>query len=325
MFRTHWMYLAAALLQGIMITAAPAQKYPDKAIRLILPVSPGGAGDVYARPLAQRLTEMLGQSIVIDHRPGATSTIGLGIAAKSAPDGYTLVWGSTSSLSMGSALYSKLPYDPVSGFSPITPVVAFPNVLVVNASMPVNSTSELIEYAKGRPGPMTFSSSGSGSTNHLTAALFQTITKMRVTHVPYKGGGPALIDLMGGHVDAMFATVPSAVAHVKSGKLRPLMITSAGRVPALPNVPSGKESGLPNFVVSNWNGVLAPAGTPPAIVNTLNAAIVKFANSQEMRERMAAQATDVYTTTPAEFAAVIRDDFAKWSKVIREFGVKAEE
>ena len=317
--------LAALATATAGVALVHAQPYPNKAIRLILPVAPGGAADVYARPLAQKLTEIFGQSVIIDHRPGATNTIGLALAAKAPPDGYTLVWGSTSSLSMGAALYSKLPFDPIKDFAPITPIVAFPNVLVVHSTAPVNSTTEFVQQAKARSGPVTFASSGTGSTNHLTAALFQSMTGIKVTHVPFKGGGPALIDLMGGHVDALFATVPSAVSHIKGGRLKALMLTSAGRMSALPDVPSSKEAGLPNFIVSNWNGVLAPAGTPAAIVKTLNTTIVKIANSRDMLERMTAQASDVYTTTPEQYASVIKTDFAKWSKVIKEIGARPDE
>jgi tripartite-type tricarboxylate transporter receptor subunit TctC len=306
-----------------MAAGSHAQPYPNKPIRLILPVPPGGVGDLYARPTTQKLSEILGQPVVIDHRPGATGTIGAALAARATPDGYTLLWGSTNSLAMGSALVPKLSYDPVKDFAPITPVVAFPNILVVGAGLGLKSAGELVELARAKPGRLNFASSGAGSTNHLTAALFETMAKVKLTHVHYKGGGPALVDLMGGHVEAMFATVPSAVAHVRGGRLLGLMVTSATRAPALPAVASAKEAGLPEFIVSNWNGILAPAGTPAAIVAQLNAAIVKLANSQDMLDRMAAQATDVYTTSPQKFAQILRDDYATWGKVIREIGVRA--
>ena len=301
---------------------AHAQNYPQKPIRLILPVPPGGVADVIARPLAQKLTLAMGQSVVLDNRPGATGAIGLQLVAKAAPDGYTLLWGSTNTLCMGAALYAKSP--PIEDYAAITPVIIFHNVLVVNAALPVKSVAELIDYAKARPEDLKFASSGDGSTNHLTAALFQTLTKTRITHVPYKGGGPALIDVLGGHVQAMFATVPSAVAYIKDGRLKALVVTSEKREAALPGIPSANEAGLPGLIVSTWNGVLAPAGTPRAIVAKLNAEIAKAAHMPEMVERYAAQAAEVYTTTPEEFATIVRNDFAKWSKVVKDIGLRGK-
>jgi tripartite-type tricarboxylate transporter receptor subunit TctC len=201
-------------------------------------------------------------------------------------------------------------------------VIIFHNVLVVNAALPVKSVNDLIEYAKSRPEDLKFASSGDGSTNHLTAALFQTLTKTKITHVPYKGGGPALIDVLGGHVQAMFATVPSAVAYIKDGRLKALVVTSEKREAALPAIPSANEAGLPGLIVSTWNGVLAPAGTPRAIVAKLNAEIAKAAHMPEMVERYAAQAAEVYTTTPEQFATIVRNDFAKWSKVVKDIGLR---
>lgn len=300
--------------------SAYGQSYPQKPIRLILPVPPGGVADVIARPLAQRLSQDLGQPVVLDHRPGATGAIGLGLAAKAAPDGYTLLWGSTNTLCMGTALYATAP--PTTDYAAITPVIIFHNVLVLHPGMRANTVAELVDLAKSRPDALRFASSGEGSTNHLTAALFQMLTKTRTVHVPYKGGGPALIDVMGGHVEGMFATVPSAVTHITSGKLKALMVTSRKREAALPNVPDANEAGLPGLIVSTWNGVLAPLETPRAIVNTLNAAIAKVARTPDMTERYAAQAAEVYTTTPEQFATVIRDDFVKWSRVVKEIGLK---
>jgi tripartite-type tricarboxylate transporter receptor subunit TctC len=297
-----------------------AQDYPRKPIRLILPVPPGGVADVIARPLAQKLTQDLGQPVVLDHRPGATGAIGLGLAAKATPDGYTLLWGSTNTLCMGAALYAKTP--PTDDYAAITPVIIFHNVLVVHPAVPAQSVAELIALAKARPDALKFASSGDGSTNHLTAALFQTLTNTRITHVPYKGGGPALIDVMGGHVEAMFATVPSAVTYIKDGRLRALVVTGEKREAALPAVPGAVESGLPALIVSTWNGVLAPAATPRNIVMLLNAAIAKVAHTQDMVDRYAAQAAEVYTTTPEQFATIIRNDFAKWGKVVTDIGLK---
>ncbi len=304
----------------VLSATAQAQNYPQKPIRLILPVPPGGVADVIARPLAQRLTQAFGQSVVLDNRPGATGAIGLQLVAKAAPDGYTLLWGSTNTLCMGTVLYAKSP--PIDDYAAITPVIIFHNVLVVNPALPAKSVAELIEYAKARPEELKFASSGDGSTNHLTAALFQSLTGTKITHVPYKGGGPALVDVLGGHVQAMFATVPSAVAYIKDGRLKALVVTGEKREAVLPSIPSAVEAGLPGLIVSTWNGVLAPAGTPRNIVNMLNAEIVKIAHAPEMVERYAAQAAEVYTTTPEQFTTIVRNDFNKWSKVVKDIGLK---
>jgi tripartite-type tricarboxylate transporter receptor subunit TctC len=298
---------------------AHAQSYPQKPIRLILPVPPGGVADVIARPLAQKLTQDLGQPVVMDHRPGATGAIGLGLAAKAAPDGYTLLWGSTNTLCMGTALYAKSP--PTDDYAAITPVIIFHNVLVMHNAVPAASMAELIALAKAKPEALRFASSGEGSTNHLTAALFEALTKTKLTHIPYKGGGPALIDVLGGHVDGMFATVPSAVTYIRDGRLKALVVTSEKRETALPSVPSAKEAGLPGLIVSTFNGVLAPAGTPRSIVNTLHAAIKKAAQAPDMVERYAAQAAEVYITTPEQFATMIRNDFVKWGKFVKDIGL----
>src|SRR3954469_15641323 len=318
MRRIEWRLAAAAC---VFSAAAQAQNYPQRPIRLILPVPPGGVADVIARPLAQKLTQALGQPVVIDNRPGATGAIGLQLVAKAAPDGYTLLFGSTNTLCMGAALYAKTP--PIDDYAAITPVISYHNVLVVNPAVPAKNLNELIEYAKARPDELKFASSGEGSTNHLSALLFQTLTQTKITHVPYKGGGPALIDVLGGHVQALFATVPSAVTYIKDGRLKALVVTSEKRESALPSIPSAVESGLPGLIVSTWSGVLAPAGTPRAIVNKLNSEFAKAVNAPDMVERYAAVAAEVYTTTPEEFAKVVRNDFAKWSKVVKDMGLKA--
>ena len=309
------------LVLVVFAAVAHAQNYPHKPIRLILPVPPGGVADLIARPLAQKLTQSLGQPVVLDHRPGATGAIGLSLAAKAAPDGYTLLWGSTNTLCMGTALYAKSP--PTDDYAAITPVILFHNVLVVHPAVAANSMAEFIALAKARPDALKFASSGDGSTNHLTAALFQSLTGTRLTHVPYKGGGPALIDVLGGHVESLFATVPSALNYIKDGRLKALVVTSAKREAALPAVPSAKEAGVPGLIVATWNGVLAPAATPRNIVGLLNASIAKIAHTQEMVDRYAAQAAEVYTTTPEQFATLIRNDFAKWGKVVKDIGLKA--
>jgi tripartite-type tricarboxylate transporter receptor subunit TctC len=302
---------------------AASQSYPAKPIRLVLPVPPGGVADVAARPLAQQMTQLMGQQVVLDYRPGATGAIGIRAAGTSPPDGYTLLWGSTNTMCMGPAYYGKTP--PINDFTAISPVIIFHNLLVVNPALPVKNVAELVKLAKARPGTINFASAGNGSVNHLTAGMFQHLTRIKINHVPYKGGGPALTDIMGGHVEAMFATSPSATNHVKDGKLKALMVTSATRIASLPAVPSAPEAGVGELVLSTWNGVFAPAGTPQAIVNAINAAIVKAANDRDMVDRLAAQSAQVYTLAPEKFAVMVRDDYAKWAAVVKATGIKGEE
>ena len=225
---------------------------------------------------------------------------------------------------MSPGLYEKLPYDPVRDFTPITPVITFPNILVVNPALPVRSTKELVALARSNPGRLNFGTSGIGSTNHLSGELFRKAAGVKVSFVAYKGGGPATTDLVAGHIEAMFATLPSAVSFVKSGKLRGLMVTDAKRWTAVRDVPDAQEAGLPAVQVITWNGVLAPGGTPAPIVERLHQAIVKVMASQDMKDRMAALASEATTTTPEQFSEIVRKDFAKWLKVIKENGIRAE-
>jgi len=321
------MKLAAMCGAAAMTLAAAvsiAQSYPAKPVRLVVPFPPGGPADSVARILAQKLTDALGQNVVVDNRAGATGTIGAGIVAKSPPDGYTLLLGTSNELAMSPGLFEKLPYEPTRDFTPLSNVINFPNILVVNPHLPARSVAELVALARAKPGQLSFATSGIGSTNHLTGVVFQEIEKVKINYVPYKGGGPAVTDLMGGHVDTMFATMPSVVPYVKSNKLKALVLTDNKRWTALPEVPSAKEAGVPGLIVITWNGVLAPAGLPDAIVARLNTDIVTVANSTDMKERMRAQAAEIGTTSPEEFAAMLRNDYAKWSKVIKQAGLRAE-
>ena len=321
------MKLAAMCGAAAMTLAAAvsiAQSYPAKPVRLVVPFPPGGPADSVARILAQKLTDALGQNVVVDNRAGATGTIGAGIVAKSPPDGYTLLLGTSNELEMSPGLFEKLPYEPTRDFTPLSNVINFPNILVVNPHLPARSVAELVALARAKPGQLSFATSGIGSTNHLTGVVFQEIEKVKINYVPYKGGGPAVTDLMGGHVDTMFATMPSVVPYVKSNKLKALVLTDNKRWAALPEVPSAKEAGVPGLIVITWNGVLAPAGLPDAIVARLNTDIGTVANSTDMKDRMRAQAAEIGTTTPEEFAAMLRNDYAKWSKVIKQAGLRAE-
>jgi tripartite-type tricarboxylate transporter receptor subunit TctC len=313
-------WLAALLLP---ITCL-AQTYPDKPIKLIVPFPPGGVADIIARPVAEKIAQSLGQPVIVENRGGATGTIGAAFVANSAPDGYTLLFGTTNEIAMSPTLYKSLPYDPTKAFAPIAVVAEFPNVLVVGSSAPAHTLADLAAQARAKPKSLTFASSGQGSTNHLTAELFQTQAKTQVLHIPYKGGGPALVDLTGGHVDAMFATLPSAIPLIKGGKLRALAVTGERRSPALPDVPTAREAGMPDLVVTTWNGVLAPAGTPPAIVDRLARALKQAADDPGIKEKLAAVGAETMSTTPQAFATVIRDDFDRWSSVIKQAGITAD-
>ena len=318
----HRLSLAAALL--VAACATSAQTYPAKPIRLVVPFPPGGPADSVARPLAQKLSEAFGQPVVIDNRPGATGTIGAGLVVKSPADGYTLLLGTSNEIAMSPGLFEKRPYDPVRDFAPITPVITFPNILVVNPALPVRTIKELVALARSNPGRLNFGTSGVGSTNHLSGELFKKAAGVKVSFVAYKGGGPATTDLVAGHIEAMFATLPSAVSFVGSGKLRGLMVTDAKRWSAVRDVPGAQEAGLTDVQVITWNGVLAPGGTPAPIVERLHQAIVKVMASQDMKDRMAALASEATTTTPEQFSEIVRRDFAKWLKVIKENGIRAD-
>ena len=305
-------------------TWAAGQSYPIKPIRLIVASSPGGPNDLIARIVAVPWGDALGRPLVVDNRAGAAGMIGTEIVARAAPDGYTLLLGFPGPLIIGPLLSEAPAYEALKDFAPVALAVSAPFVLLVNPHLPAKTVAELVALARAKPGQMSFATSGIGSTNHLTGVVFQTLEKIKINFVPYKGGGPAVTDLLGGHVDTMFATMPSVVPFVKSGKLKALVVTDNKRWAALPDVPSAKEAGVASLIVITWNGVLAPAGLPDAVVARLNADIVTVANTADTKERMKAQAAEVTTTTPGEFATMLRNDFAKWSKVIKDAGMRAE-
>ncbi|OZI61095.1 Bug family tripartite tricarboxylate transporter substrate binding protein [Bordetella genomosp. 11] len=317
--RAAW--LAAALIFPL---AAAAQTYPDKPIHLIVPFPPGGVADIIARPIAEKLSVSLGQPVIVENRGGATGTIGASFVAHSAPDGYTLLLGTTNEIAMSPTLYGTLPYDPTKDFTPVSIVAQFPNVLVVGPSVKAATLADLTAQAKTKPKGLTFASSGQGSTNHLTAELYQTEAGVKVTHIPYKGGGPALVDLTGGHVDAMFATLPSAVTLIKAGKLHALAVTGDKRSAALPDVPTMKESGLPGVFVTTWNGVIAPAGTPPAVIDKLAQALKQAVEDPGIQQKLAAVGAEPMYTPPQAFAGIVRDDYARWSALIKKAGIKVD-
>ena len=291
-----------------------SQAYPAKPVRLVVGWPPGGAADGVARPLALKLTEALGRPVVVENRPGATGTIGATLVAKSPADGYTLLHGSSNELVLSP--YEKMPYDPVEDFAPVSTVILFPSVLVVHPSLPVKSVKELTAFMRARPGKLNFATTGAG-TSHLIGELYKLRTGVTFSYVAYKGGGPAIIDLIGGHVEAMFATLPSAVTYAKNGKLRALMVTDRKRSTTASDIPAANEVGMPDMVALTWNGMLAPKGTPLVILDRLQRDVVSVMNTQDMKERMLLHAAEVTTTSREEFAKIIRDDLALWTKLIK--------
>ncbi|MGE0797689.1 MAG: Bug family tripartite tricarboxylate transporter substrate binding protein [Lautropia sp.] len=318
--------LAGALVAAPHEAAAQsaASDYPSRSVRLVVPFPPGGVADLLARPLAEKLSASLGQPVVIDNRGGAAGTIAGAHVASAAADGYTLMFATSNEIAMSPSLYKTLPYEPTQAFAPIGPAAEFPNVLVVGPSLPVASVAELVARAKASPGKITFASSGAGSTNHLSAELFQKVAGLRLVHVPYKGGGPAIADLLGGHVDAMFATLPSATQNIRAGKLKALAVTGSTRSPALPDVPTMREAGVDGVIVTTWNGVLAPAGTPEPIRAKLAAAVRAAVADTDVRARYSAAGAVPMEADAAQFGRIIRDDFTRWSALIRDAGIAIE-
>jgi tripartite-type tricarboxylate transporter receptor subunit TctC len=313
-----------AALALALPTGAQAPAYPTKPVRIVVPFPAGGATDILARAVAQKLSDTWGQAFVVDNRPGAGGNIGSELVAKSAPDGYTLEMGTVGTHAINASLYAKMPYDHVKDFAPIILVAGVPNVLVVHPSVPVNSVQELVAYAKANPGKLNFASSGSGTSIHLSGELFKVMAGVQMTHVPYKGSAPALSDLLGGQVQLMFDNLPPSLPQIKAGKLRALGVTSVARAPALPDTPTIAESGLPGFDASSWFGLLAPAGTPPAVIAKLNTEIAKWLVTPEAREKLIAIGANIAGGTPEDFARHIQAETAKWAKVVKESGAKVD-
>jgi tripartite-type tricarboxylate transporter receptor subunit TctC len=310
--------LCAAI--GLCAGPASAQKYPEKPIRLVVPFAPGGGTDVLARSFSSRLAENLGGSIVIENRGGAGGTLGTEIVARAAPDGYTLLLTSASH-TFNPGVYSKLRYDSIKDFAPITLAAMVPLLLVVHPSLPVKNVKELLALAHKRPGELLYGSAGTGSSLHLAGALFAKMADVNMVHVPYKGGGPAVIGLLSGETSVLFPGLQAALSHVKSGRLRALAVSTAKRSPALPDLPSVAES-LPGYDATSWYGVLAPAGTPPAIISRLHAETVKALTNPQLKERLALEGAIAVGNTPAEFDKFIRHETAKWIKITRELNIK---
>jgi tripartite-type tricarboxylate transporter receptor subunit TctC len=304
-------------------TGAAAQPFPSKPIRLVVTYPAGGGADLMARLIAPKMAETLGQPVVVENKPGASGQIGAGEVARAAPDGYTLGLDAANH-AVNPSLFPKLPYDPEKAFHPISLLVQFPNVLVVTPSFAARNVQELIAMAKARPGTIAFASSGNGSAQHLAGELFRQKANVDITHVPYKGGGPALNDVIGGQVPVFFANMASGLPHVKGGRLRALAITGAQRSPALPEAPTMAEAGLAGYKVYEWNAVLAPAGTPAPIVARLAEAIGKALQAPDVRERVASLGGEIAALGPAETARFIREQTELWGRVVRAANIRPE-
>ncbi|MEK7231017.1 MAG: tripartite tricarboxylate transporter substrate binding protein [Pseudomonadota bacterium] len=315
--------LSFAVLAGVYADA-PAQEYPVKAIRFIAPNLPGGPTDILARLIGQKLAESFGQPVVIENRAGAGGNIGTEAAAKSPPDGYTLVTGNNATFGANVSLYKHLAFDPVKDFAPLVLVATQPNILVVHPSLPVTSVKQLIALAKARPGELNYAGSGMGAVAHLAAELFKSMAGVNIVHIPYKSAAPALIDVIAGQNQLMFATSLSVQPHIKSEKLRALAVTTAKRSRLMPELPTIAEAGVPGFEAMTWHGVLTAGGTPPAIVNKLNAEINRILQLPDVRERLGSLGAEIVGGTPREFADHIKREIPKWAKVIKDAGVKLE-
>lgn len=302
---------------------ACAQNYPDRPLRLVVPFATGGTSDILARFVAPPLWAAIGQPVVVDNRPGAGSNVGNEIVAKAAADGYTLLMA-TPALASNQALYGKLNYDPVAGFAPVTLVAEIPIALVVHPSMPTKSVRELIALAKAQPGKLNFGSSGNGGIGHLVGEMFKSATGVNMVHVPYKGNGPALVDLMSGVLNLTFTDIAGGMPYIKAGKMRPLAITSRRRSAMLPEIPTMIEAGVPGFEATTWFAVFATGGTPQPIVNRLNAEIVKAIRAPDMRHRLTGLGCEVVGNKPEELAAFLKAEIAKWNKVVKESGAKID-
>ena len=316
--------LAALLLAAIIATAAQAQTYPSRPIRLVVPFPPGGSTDILARALAQKLAEGLAQAVVIDNRPGAGGSIGSEAAAKAAPDGHTLMMGHLGTLAVNPAIYKNLPYDPVKSFAPVSLMAIVPSVLVVNPQVPAASAAELIAYARANPGKLAYGSAGAGSTSHLTTEYFKLATGTDILHVPYKGIGPMLTDLISGQLSMGINGAPAVMSHVNSGRLRALAVTGIARLPSLPQIPTLDESGVKGFDASGWYGIVVPAGTPREIVMKLNAEIRRIMQTPDLRARLDNEGAIPAAGSPEEFSAFIVSEIARWGAVLKRAGIQAQ-
>lgn len=325
--------IAAVVRTGLIMVAAGglaipvqslAQSYPSKPIRFIVPFAPGGSTDILGRIVAQKLSEAFGQQVIVDNRGGAGGSIGTELAARAAPDGYTIVLGHIGTLAMNPTLYPKLPYDPTKDLAAVALIAKLPNGLVVHPSLPAKSVKEFVTIARAKPNETLYGSAGAGSSNHLGMVYLELLAKVKLTHVPYKGAGPAIIDLMAGNISAMIPGMLTVMPHVRSGKLRLLGVSTTRRLVILPDVPTIAEAGVPGYEVTNWQGVLAPVATPREIVAQLNAEIIKALRQPDVKDRLAAEGAEPANSTPGEFGAHIKAEIARWAPVIKASGARAE-
>jgi len=320
-----WIGIALGL---VISAAANAQTFPSKPLRWIVPFPPGGSTDGFSRPLAAKLAELLGQPVVVENIGGAGASIGSDRIAKSAPDGYTIGLATTGSHAINPHIYgAKLPHDTIKDFTHIALAVSYVNVLVVNPNVPVKSVAELIAYAKANPGKVSFGSAGNGSSNHLSGEVLKVLTKAPMEHIPYKGSGPAMTDVMAGNITMMFDVLITSIPQMNAGRVRALAVTSARRSPYVPEVPTMDESGVPGYNEAGsdlWFGVVGPAGIPKPIVQKLNEKLIEALRAPDMRQRIRLQAFDLWTSTPEEFTAVLKSDHAKWGKIVRAAGARID-
>jgi len=314
---TAGVIISSVLFMEIMVAPLSAQTYPNRPIRLILPFPPGGATDILGRVIGQKFAERLGQPMVPENRPGAGSNIGIEIAAKSRPDGYTIVLV-MSTLAISPSLYKKLNYDPIKDLAPISLVAQLPSVLIVKPSLPVKNLRELADYAKAHPGKLNFGSSGVGSPSHLTCELLKSLAKIDIVHVPYKGSAQAMMSMMGGEADIVVIAPPAAIPQIEAGKVKALAVLSKERLPSLASVPTAKESGMENLLMTIWYGLLAPAGTPRDIINRLNEEWIKIAGMPDTREKIEKAGVDTLSSTPEQFGEFIKAETERWAKVVKE-------
>lgn len=326
MNRSQFLHLGLAAALAPLATRSWAQpsSYPEKPIRLVVGFAPGGFTDVLARVIGQRLATTLGQPVIVDNKPGATGTIGADAVAKAKPDGYTLLLAHFGSNSVAPALYPRLPYEVIRDFTPIARVASTPMILVVNGNLPVNDLAGFIDYARKRPGELSFASSGSGTAQHLAAVQFMQATQTKLVHIPYKGSGPAMSDLLGGQVQLNFESPPNVLPHIKSGKLKALAITSLTRSPLFPQIPTMDEAGLSRFEMSQWFGLMGPANLPKPIVVRLNTEVVAVLKQPEVVEKIRSQGADILNGSPEQFGAFLKTDTEKWARLIRDAGIVLE-
>jgi tripartite-type tricarboxylate transporter receptor subunit TctC len=324
LFRTIVVVLAAACASFAVTSAADAQPYPTKTVRLVVPFPPGGSLDFAGRLIAQKLTEAWGQPVVVENKPGAGGNIGADLVAKAAPDGYTILLGALSTHAVNPSLYAKMPYDAVKDFAPITLIAVTPNVLVVNASSPVQNVKEFIAYTKANPGKLSFGSGSNGSAGHLAGELYKVETGTDSVHIPYKGGAPATQALMAGDTQFMFDNLANAMAQVKGGKLRALAVTTAKRSSLAPELPTMAEAGLPGFDISTWYGLFAPAGTTAPIIAKWNADVTKILNAPDIRARFIADGAEPAPNTPEQFAQFIAAELTKYARIVKVSGAKVD-